>query len=136
MKTTKYVISWFTRANEDLDTVRLLLEKGGSSNLACFHAQQAAEKYLKGFLAHHEKHIRKVHDLNALLEGCKKVDISLGKLQDPVGFLNQFYTESRYPDDYVEFTREDAQKAYETVLRVKEFVLSKIESKKVKKDKK
>lgn len=28
MKTTKYVISWFTRANEDLDTVRLLLDRG------------------------------------------------------------------------------------------------------------
>ena len=47
---TKYVADWFSRSDDDLVLVKLILEKGtGSPNLACFHAQQAAEKYLKGF---------------------------------------------------------------------------------------
>ncbi|MBI3442632.1 MAG: HEPN domain-containing protein [Candidatus Sungbacteria bacterium] len=43
--------------------VELMREKGTvSPNLACFHVRQAAEKYLKGFLAYHDLHIRKVHN--------------------------------------------------------------------------
>lgn len=126
---TNYVKNWFARGDDDLALVKIILEKGsGSTNLACFHAQQAAEKYLKGFLAHHELHVRKIHDLNVLLADCKRVDASFGKLQDDAIFLNQFYIESRYPDDYVEFPREDAEKAYKAAAGVKEFILAKINS--------
>ena len=65
---TKYVADWFARADEDLDVARLILNEERPYNPACFHEQQAAEKYLKGFLAHHEKHVRKIHDLNALVQ--------------------------------------------------------------------
>ena len=126
---TKYVADWLARGDDDLALIKLILEKGtGSPNLACFHAQQAGEKYLKGFLAHHDLHVRKIHDLEALLEDCKNVDSSFETLQDNARFLSQFYVRSRYPDDYVEFSREDAKKAFEAALRVKEFVLSKINS--------
>lgn len=36
--TTKYVKSWFARADEDLKASEILIEKSGSMNLACFHA--------------------------------------------------------------------------------------------------
>lgn len=131
--TTSYVKSWFARGDDDLALIKLILEKGtGSSNLACFHAQQAAEKYLKGFLAHHDLHVRKIHDLEVLLEDCKNIDPSFVELQDSARFLSQFYTESRYPDDYVEFPREDAEKSFEAGLRIKKFILKKIESARVK----
>jgi len=129
--TTNYVKSWFTHGDEDLVLVKIILEKEiGSTNLACFHAQQAAEKYLKGFLAHHDLHIRKIHDLEIIIEDCKNVDTSFSELKDSAIFLNQFYIESRYPDDYIEFSREDAEKACQAVLRIKEFVLEKIKSQK------
>lgn len=130
MKVTKYVTSWFTRADEDLETIQLLLDKGGSSNLACFHAQQAAEKYLKGFLAYHERHIRKIHDLEVLLEECKKIEALFDQLQKDTRFLTGFYIESRYPDDYVEFGREDAQKAFGAATRIKDFALGRLKIKK------
>ena len=126
MNITKYVSDWFLRAEEDLRAVKILLQKEGSLNLACFHSQQAAEKYLKGFLAYHEKHVRKIHDLSVLLEGCKSIDSSFAEIESETNFLNQFYTESRYPDDYAEFGLEEAEKAHETALRVKNFVLKKI----------
>lgn len=126
MNITKYVESWFARAEEDLNAVGLLLKKGGSLNLACFHAQQAVEKYLKGFLAHHEIHVRKVHDLGSLLEECENIDRSFKNFHDAATFLSQFYIESRYPDDYIEFGRKDAEKALRAGEKIKEFILKKI----------
>ena len=128
MKMTKYVSDWFARAEEDLALVILILEKGtGSPNLACFHAQQAAEKYLKGFLAHHELHVRKIHDLTLLIEECAKADASFSRLGDDANYLNQFYIESRYPDDFIPFEREDVGKALQSASRLKEAVLSGIQ---------
>ena len=40
----------------------------------CFHAQQAAEKYLKAFLQEHEVDFPKTHNLIELLELCLPVD--------------------------------------------------------------
>jgi len=124
---TDYVKSWFMRADEDLALIEVLLkEESFFPNPICFHAEQAAEKYLKGFLAHHEMHVRKVHDLEILVEDCKKVDQSFEEVLDDARFLNQFYIESRYPDDYTEFSSEDAKEAYVVAKKIKEFVLGKI----------
>ncbi len=126
-KMTTYIADWFARGDDDLALVELIREKGtGSPNLACFHAQQAAEKYLKGFLAYHELHVRKVHDVETLVGDCAKINPSFLDLQDDARFLNQFYIESRYPDDFVAFTPEDSEKARDAALRIKAFVLKKI----------
>lgn len=125
-KITNYVANWFARADEDLNVAQLILNEDRPYNPACFHEQQAAEKYLKGFLAHHEKHVRKIHDLDALLQECIKINQSFTGLQDSALYLGRFYVESRYPDDYIEFTREDAEKGLKSALRIKEFVLEKI----------
>ncbi len=124
---TDYVKSWFSRADEDLALIAVLLkEKAFFPNPICFHAEQAAEKYLKGFLAHHELHVRKVHDLETLVEDCKKVDQSFEEVLDDARFLNQFYIESRYPDDYIAFSSEDAKEACVRAEKIKEFVLGKV----------
>lgn len=109
-KITKYVRAWFARADDDLSLVKLILDKKtGSPNLACFHTQQAAEKYLKGYLAYHEKHVRKIHDLEALLEYCKEIDSTFENVRKDAQYLSQFYIESRYPDEYIEFSWQDAE---------------------------
>lgn len=41
---------WFKKADSDLASGKLLLAGGGPFDTACFHAQQAVEKYLKGIL--------------------------------------------------------------------------------------
>lgn len=133
MNVTKYVSDWFARADDDMVLVKLILDKGiGSPNLACFHAQQAAEKYLKGFLAHHALHVRKIHDLVTLAEECATVERSFSQIRDDAQYLGQFYIESRYPDDFILFERDDAEKALEAALRVKEFVLARVAKEKQK----
>lgn len=124
---TEYVKSWLMRADEDVKLVEILLkEKEPSSNPICFHAQQAGEKYLKGFLASRDLHVRKIHDLETLIEDCKSLDESFSELQEQAKLLNQFYIESRYPDDYVEFSIQDAKEGYEAAKSIKDFVLGKI----------
>jgi HEPN domain-containing protein len=124
---TEYVKNWFRRADDDLILIEVTLKrKDISPNTICFHAQQAAEKYLKGFLAYHDLHVRKIHDLETLIQDCGKIDKSLETLRDSAVFLDQFYIESRYPDDYIEFSWEEAEEAYEAAKEIKEFVLKKV----------
>ena len=71
MALTNYVRQWLGRADEDIQTAEILLREETSANIICFHSQQAGEKFLKGFLAFHEKHIRKIHDMSAILAECE-----------------------------------------------------------------
>ena len=125
---SKYSNDWFLRGEDDLGTIEILLKGHGVPNTICFHAQQAAEKYLKGFLAYQKKNVRKVHAIKNLLQACIVVDNSFEPLHKDAIFLDQFYTETRYADDYIEFSRNDAEKAFEAAKHIKEFVLEKIKN--------
>lgn len=45
---------WLRKSESDITTLHALLESGISYDIACFHAQQAAEKALKSILAFSE----------------------------------------------------------------------------------
>jgi HEPN domain-containing protein len=61
---------WFLKAESDLHTVKRLLAGDGPYDTACFHAQQVAEKYLKGLLALMEQPIPRTHNLEELQQLC------------------------------------------------------------------
>ncbi len=126
MPAHKYIRAWFARAEEDMAAVALFLKEGGFANAACFHAQQAAEKYLKAFILFHGKEIRKIHLLDQLALSCQELDASFEALKEDAVFLTQFYIETRYPANMPEFTQEDAEQAYAAAGRIKEFVLDKL----------
>ena len=45
---------WFEKADQDLELARRALGPGKPlPEMACYHAQQCAEKYLKGYLISH-----------------------------------------------------------------------------------
>ena len=54
---------WFLKAESDLNTAKRMLESAGPYDTACFHAQQVAEKYLKGLLAFMDQPIPRTHNL-------------------------------------------------------------------------
>lgn len=73
--------AWFLKAEEDLvvadvgvRSTRLL------ANAATFHAQQAAEKAMKGFLTWHRVEFRKTHLLDELGKQCCAIDSTLETL--------------------------------------------------------
>jgi HEPN domain-containing protein len=61
-----HVRGWFLKAESDLITAERMTESAGPYDTACFHAQQAAEKYLKGLLALHSQAFHPTHNLEEL----------------------------------------------------------------------
>lgn len=64
---------WFSKAKEDLGMAKLGLPSEYFSSVT-YHCQQAAEKYLKGYLCFKGEQITKTHDLVKSLEQCMKFD--------------------------------------------------------------
>lgn len=61
---------WFRKADSDLTACRRMVESPGPYDTACFHAQQAVEKYLKALLAFAEQPIPRTHNLEELERLC------------------------------------------------------------------
>lgn len=119
---------WFDRAKDDeLSSRDILKNRQGAPSTVCFLSQQLAEKYLKGFLVFNRKKFPKIHQLDRLLKLCEEIESKFVNLREEAGFLSGFYVTTRYPAHYPEgFNWDDAEKAMESALKIKEFVLSKL----------
>lgn len=120
-----YYEMWLKKAEEDELSLGPVLREGAPST-ACFLAQQMAEKLLKGLIVFNKKEFPKTHDLSILMNLCKSEAADIAILQKDLEFLNDFYTEARYADDYHTFTKKEAEEAFKRALKVKEYVMSKI----------
>jgi HEPN domain-containing protein len=117
--------AWLAKAENDL----LNIENNITSDhvpwdTICFHAQQAAEKLLKGFLVFHGCELIRTHDLVALLSACVQVVPDLEILERDCQRLTYFAVASRYPDDLYEPDERDGREMIEAVRRVRNEVLS------------
>ncbi|PRR71966.1 HEPN domain-containing protein [Neomoorella humiferrea] len=107
-------LRWLKRAKGDLRVARLTLgdEEGPEYGLACYLAQQCAEKSLKAILISMGIKFSYKHDLEYLVEilpAENKAAFSEMELE----WLSNWVTEGRYPGDWPEATQEDAKKAIE-----------------------
>lgn len=68
------VRGWFLKADSDLADARRTTASEGPYDTACFHAQQAVEKYLKGMLAWKGLEIPRTHDLEELQRLCVQLE--------------------------------------------------------------
>ena len=92
----------------------------------CFHAQQVAEKVLKGFLVYHGRDLVKTHDLVALLAQCVTLDSHLATLESDCRALTSFGVAARYPDDLFEPTEKDGRDMVEAAQRVRTAIRTKL----------
>jgi len=97
----------------------------GAYDAACFHAQQAAEKYLKAFLIHAGVKFPFTHNLARLVEHCTLAEASFRELSAVVEPLTPYAVEMRYDDEFWP-TREVAQEARSLAGAVREFVVGKL----------
>lgn len=95
---------WFDRGDNDLRSAQHLLTMPDPpyENIG-LHAQQYAEKYLKGFLLYHGIRFEWRHDL-----------------------LTPYAVEFRYPDSPAEFSREECEQAIRIASAIKEAVLNEL----------
>ena len=118
-------LPWFAKADDDLELARRALGPDRPlPALACFHAQQCAEKYLKGYLVAHGVPFRLVHDLAYLTRLCTGVDAAFEDLRPAARFLNVYIATSRYPaETNQEPDIEAALEAIRLAQQVADFVL-------------
>ena len=93
---------------DDLAAARLLLtDVELPARMACFHAQQAAEKALKALLVHAAIQFRTTHDL-AVPGGAATRTGSVGGRQPRFQPLQQWAMDARYPGDLPDITAAEA----------------------------
>ncbi|HUT00843.1 MAG TPA: HEPN domain-containing protein [Phycisphaerae bacterium] len=115
---------WLRRAAEDLAVADQLLDAQTPYLVTvAFHAQQAAEKYLKALLVYHEVAFPRTHDLGILLDLLRPVDGSRADALDDLTALNPYGVEVRYPQDAGDVTEEAAREAREMAARARDAVL-------------
>jgi HEPN domain-containing protein len=103
---------WLAKAEEDFSLAGFLVsQKTPYVNAVGFHAQQAAEKYLKAFLVNYQIEFPKTHDLGELLDLVASVDSSLAASLRDATMLNPYGVDIRYPAEFPDMTPEEAEKA-------------------------
>ena len=85
--------------------------------------QASGEKYLKGCLIFFEQDITKTHDLVKLLSELRELIPELAALEENLEQITEYAVEMRYPDAFYYPTIEEANKSYDTALRVQKIVL-------------
>jgi len=105
----------------DLDVARRLSQEVEHYAWAvAFHAQQAAEKFLKAFLVRWQIEFPKTHDLQQILSLVAKQDRDLaGSLRDVVT-LTPYGVQVRYPGQFPDVTPRDAREALELARQVRD----------------
>ena len=93
---SSYPADWLLIAEQDWKRVERLLAED-DPQLAGFCLQQAVEKFLKAFLLTREWQLRRIHNLDALLDDAISYDASLEEFRDVCQKITAFYVVERYP---------------------------------------
>lgn len=116
-------LAYFQKAENDLLAARAILSiERVPYDTACFHCQQLAEKYLKGFLAWHAAPFERTHDLERLVGQCSGINPVLAGLLDSAGWLTQYAVRIRYPDFPEEPTPAESLQAVDAALMIRKEV--------------
>jgi len=114
----RHTAQWVSKAEEDVQAAR---DMAGRSpplrNLACFHCQQAAEKYLKALLQELGVAVPRTHDLKQVLDLLLPRDATLAPLRRRAVSLTKYAVEYRYPG--MRATTRQMQAALRTMERVR-----------------
>lgn len=117
---------WFMFADSDLDSAKFLLRMHPIPlTIICYHCQQSAEKYLKGYLALRGSKIIKTHELTFLNNVCIKVDASFLENEEDCIELADYGVQVRYPF-HVDLEERDMEKAINSAEKIKGFVLARV----------
>jgi len=115
----KDVVEWIQIADDDIYSAQLLNEAVRKPyEIICYHCAQAAEKYLKGYLAYNDITTPKTHNLLLLHELCAEKDNTFENIRTECSLLNRFTNEIRYPHR-IEIKEDDVKYSLNAVERIK-----------------
>lgn len=124
---TELILRWLSKAEDDLKIAKITFNDPEPVHwIAAFHAQQAAEKYLKALLVYQDTEFGKTHDIGYLLQLCKNCQAEIEKFKQYAIILTDFAVESRYPFPRTEPSRDETKQAIETAHLIGQFVIGKL----------
>jgi HEPN domain-containing protein len=110
---------WIIRARSDLSLGQAaLITPGVLAEDACFHAQQCAEKALKGLLTYNGIVFPRTHAIEMLLDLLAEQGISLPDEINEAFSLSQYAVQTRYPGEWESVGSEEARIALGKALSV------------------
>ncbi|MGB9627376.1 MAG: HEPN domain-containing protein [Thermodesulfobacteriota bacterium] len=121
---------WLLQAEQDLSDAEFNLG-GRRFNVACFLAQQSAEKALKAYLFSRGAEEVWGHSVAELCKDAQTFDQEFNRLDIQAGSLDKYYIPTRYPNALPggipskAFDEDDAKHAIQLAREVIDFVKSK-----------
>ena len=117
--------AWLKKAENDLSAAENSIE-AKLYDIASFHAQQCAEKYLKAFLTYHEIEFEKTHAIEDLLLLASQIDDSFVKMIEEGKKLTPYAVEVRYPLLIKEPSEEETKELLRIAIKIKKLILKKL----------
>jgi HEPN domain-containing protein len=121
------VETWLLRARSDLQLGKTALRtKGVLPEDACFHAQQCAEKALKGLLTKLEIPFPRTHAIEVLLDLLKANHVQIPENVDDAFELSDYAVQTRYPGEWEKVSHKEARHTVDLAALVLTWVESQI----------
>jgi len=118
------VRQWLAKADEDFALAEYLIAGHAPFYGAIgFHAQQAAEKFIKALLVRFQVEFPKTHDLDQLIDLVAAFDSYLADALREASPLTQYSVEVRYPSESPQLTEEEAKNAVLLATHVRDAAL-------------
>jgi HEPN domain-containing protein len=118
-KDSLYPQDWFRLAARDFKRTEHLLNVDDPEGSG-YHLQQAVEKYLKGFLLSKGWKLKRIHDLEVLLNDALKFEKAFEKYRSLCQKITGYYIIDRYPlPAALMLTKEEVQ---ESVAEAEQFI--------------
>jgi len=126
MSTSNPVVEeWIKIAEHDLGSAMLLAEIPYYAP-ACVHCQQSVEKILKAYIIANGGVLKKIHELNVLVEDCEKYSPDFGQIKNNCSDIT-LYSTMRYPP-MGNITDEDMKQLLKDTRDVFDFTKSKLKN--------
>lgn len=128
---------WLKQAENDLNDAEFNL-KGGRFHLACFLAQQSAEKAFKAYLYTEGEEELWTHSVAELCTRAGRIDTEFQNIKQEASALDKYYVPTRYPNALPggvpseAFEEKDALRAIEICRNVIKLVREEIKGEKEK----
>ncbi|HBF35923.1 MAG TPA: DNA-binding protein [Firmicutes bacterium] len=119
MKNLDIANEWFKMAELDFNSAKFLLMnmRPAPLEIICYHCEQCAEKYLKGFIALNGGQIIKTHDLVILNKNCLMYSAKCQEIENDCIELTDYGVPMRYPF-HLEIEETDVTKAIESTEKI------------------
>jgi len=127
MDNNKIYEEWLDFAKRDLESAKFLLKMYPKPiEIICYHCEQSAVKYLKGYLIRNGNKIERTHDVVLINNKCKAIDKEFDTIEDECIELVPYGVQVRYPYQ-LDVTEEDMINAIKCAEKIESFIRGKMD---------